>query len=146
MKIIPLDPTFFDQLKSLYDSYDRPNDDWPPKNKCIEILNSIRNQNGEIYIAVIDKKLVGTYAIYVCHNLTRGARPFGVIENVICSVEYRRQGIGKKLMIHAKETAYDKGCYKLFLQTGAQRLENHSFYSSCGFLPNKTGFEVRFDI
>ena len=46
--------------------------------------------------------IVATYTIYVCENLTRGGRPFALVENIVCAPSHRRQGIGTALMEHAK--------------------------------------------
>ena len=44
---------------------------------------------------------------------------------------------------HAVEAAFAANCYKVMLLTGRQRPEVHAFYESCGFVQNKTGFQIR---
>ena len=102
------------------------------------------NRSGYVAVAVVDRTIVGTYSMYFCSNLARGGRPFAVVENVIVAAADRRQGIGRALMAHAKQSAREKNCYKLMLATGADRLENIKFYEACGFSGNKVGFQVRF--
>jgi GNAT superfamily N-acetyltransferase len=46
---------------------------------------------------------------------------------------------------HAVEAAFAANCYKVMLLTGRQRPEVHAFYESCGFVQNKTGFQIRQD-
>ena len=77
-------------------------------------------------------------------NLTRGGKSNGFIENVITDEEYRRRGIGKKLIKMAVEYGKENNCYKIVLLSGAKRKEAHLFYEACGFDGNsKRGFEKR---
>lgn len=144
--ILPLPDDHIDDLFDLYDGYDRPPDPRMAHAEALSNLQAIRRQSGEIFVAMVDGALVGTYAIYICMNLNRSGRPFAVIENVICGAGYRRRGIGRALMEHAKGHAQEQGCYKVFLQTGATRAENHAFYEACGFQSAKLGFQARFGI
>lgn len=36
-------------------------------------------------------------------------------------------------------------CYKVMLMTGRGSAKVHRFYESCGFIQNKTGFQIRND-
>jgi GNAT superfamily N-acetyltransferase len=66
-------------------------------------------------------------------NMTRSARSYAVIENVITDESARRKGYGKQLVTHAIEEAWAAGCYKVMLLTGAKRKSTHAFYKACGF-------------
>ena len=142
MHIEPLPDEMIGELFAIYDEKDRPNDDHPSTDKALQILSAIRAQGGEVFAAMQDGVLVGTYMITVCQNLTRGGMPFAVIENVFCKAAHRRTGIGRKLMHHARQYALDANCYKVFLQTGANRTENHAFYEACGFKSTKRGYQI----
>ncbi len=69
----------------------------------------------------------------VIPNITRSARPYAVIENVITDAAARRNGYGKRVVAHALEQAWAAGCYKVMLQTGSKREATHAFYRACGF-------------
>jgi len=142
MKVRPVSEEQLPQLFALYDEYDRPKDEHPSLEAAITVLSDIRSQKGEIFVAT-NPEILGTYMIHVCHNLTRSARPYAVIENVICRASHRRSGVGKVLMDHAIVYAKRCGCYKIFLQTGESRTENHSFYEACGFEGGKRAFQIR---
>ncbi|MEC5387148.1 GNAT family N-acetyltransferase [Uliginosibacterium sp. H3] len=128
----------------LYREYDRPPDIPPSPERAREIFNAI-NAFGHVAVAEDEGVIVGSYSMYICPNLSRGGRPFGVIENVIVAAASRHQGIGKALMKHAQEAAVAADCYKLMLSTGCMRQENHLFYMSCGFIGDKLGFQIRYD-
>lgn len=144
MNIVPVPVERLAELFALYDEYDRPRETHPDLAHSAEILGDIRKQKGEIFVALEEQALVGTYMIHICSNLTRCGRPFGVIENVICAAASRRTGIGRLLMTHAADHAQRLGCYKIFLQTGENRVENHAFYEACGFQRGKQAYQIRF--
>lgn len=132
-----------DKVIELYSGYDRLPDPKPPAEDIKAIFDSIAF-TGYLAVADIGGDIVGTYAMYICPNLARGGRPFGLIENVIVAVVWRRKGVGWALMIHAKDSARTAGCYKHMLCTGRDRAGNHSFYEACGFVGNKIGYQVRY--
>ncbi len=75
-------------------------------------------------------------------NISRRASPYGIIENVVTEESLRGQGIGKEIIRDALQHAWDKGCYKVMLQTG--RESTHNFYEACGFSgDDKFGFVAR---
>ena len=93
------------------------------------------------FVADADGVLTGSCLLAVLPNLTRGACSFGVIENVVTHKDCRRQGIGRRLIRHALQTAWDAGCYKVMLLSGAWREEAHRFYEELGFTRDgKVGF------
>lgn len=78
-------------------------------------------------------KLLATCYLNLIPNMTRGAAPYGIIENVVTDKESRNQGYGKRIVTHALDVALAVGCYKVMLQTGSKRPSTHRFYESCGF-------------
>jgi GNAT superfamily N-acetyltransferase len=65
--------------------------------------------------------------------MTRGGRPYAVIENVITDSEHRSRGIGKALIKRALELAGKENCYKVMLMSGRKDQAVHAFYKKCGF-------------
>ena len=88
--------------------------------------------------------LQATCYLNLIPNITRGASPYGIIENVVAEKSLRSRGIGKAIVRYALEFAWTSGCYKVMLQTGSQRKSTHDFYRSCGFSGNdKFAFVAR---
>jgi GNAT superfamily N-acetyltransferase len=85
--------------------------------------------------------LVSTCTLTLIPNLTRGLRPYGVIENVVTDPAHRGQGLATRLLRHALDDAWREGCYKVILSTGSKRESTLRFYENAGFQRGvKTGF------
>jgi GNAT superfamily N-acetyltransferase len=92
-------------------------------------------------VAEMDGVFVASCILAIIPNLTRGTRPYGLIENVVTHAEYRRQGIGTALLKQALAIAWDHKCYKVMLLTGRKDEGVYRFYEKAGFRRDvKTGF------
>lgn len=88
--------------------------------------------------------LVSSCTLAIIPNLTREARPYGVIENVVTHPGHRRTGLGRAILQAALGIAWTACCYKVMLATGSRREATLRFYESAGFhRGSKTCFEVR---
>lgn len=93
-----------------------------------------------LLLALDDGAPAGTVDVVVVPNLTRGARPYAVIENVVVGARFRRRGIGRALMDAAVAHARETGCYKLQLISGGQRGDAHRLYAAAGFGSDYHGY------
>lgn len=88
--------------------------------------------------------VVATTYLNVIPNITRGASPYAVIENVVVDETHRGTGLGTKIMAATLRRAWESGYYKAMLMTGSRNPDTHSFYRSCGFSPDaKTAYLAR---
>lgn len=97
-----------------------------------------------VLVAEADGVVAGTLDHTVLPNLTRGGRPFMLIENVVVGPAYRRRGLGRALLGSALATARAQGCYKAQLLSRMERGEAHRFYESLGFRAGAQGYRVYF--
>jgi GNAT superfamily N-acetyltransferase len=89
-------------------------------------------------------ELVSTCTLVIVPNLTRGARPYGLIENVVTHSRHRRTGLGQAVLSAALKAAWNADCYKVMLATGSRHEETLRFYEKAGFTRGgKTFFEAR---
>jgi GNAT superfamily N-acetyltransferase len=88
----------------------------------------------------LDGALRATCLLIVGPNLLRGARPFGLIENVVTHAAHRRGGWGRAVLRAALSAAWAAGCYKVTLVTGARDPAVLRFYGAAGF--HATGHQV----
>jgi GNAT superfamily N-acetyltransferase len=88
-----------------------------------------------------DGKIVSSCTLAIVKNLTRGLRPYGIIENVVTHSDHRKRGYGTQVLRKAVEMAKDKDCYKVMLMTSHKDEETLRFYENAGFVRGiKTGF------
>lgn len=85
------------------------------------------------YGCFVDGTLVSSCAVTIIPNLTRGCRPYGIIENVVTHVAHRRRGYAKAVLRQALEDAWAANCYKVMLLTGRKDEAVYRFYESVGF-------------
>ena len=103
----------------------------------------LRDEHLTIFIAEQDGTPAATCMLILTPNLTRGARPFGTIENVVTRADMRGRGLGKLVLAAACEKAWQAGAYKVMLMTGSKRESTLAFYEAAGFTRGKTAFEMR---
>jgi GNAT superfamily N-acetyltransferase len=96
------------------------------------------------FVADVAGLLVSSCTLAIIPNLSRGARPCGVIENVVTHSDYRRGGLGRAVLRAAVDRAWSVNCYKVTLATGSKQETTLAFYEAAGFRRDgKTYFEVR---
>lgn len=87
---------------------------------------------------------ISSCTLAIVPNLSRGARPYGVIENVVTHADHRRTGLGRAVLQAALDIAWSADCYKVHLATGSQRESTLHVYEGAGFeRGGKTYFEIR---
>jgi GNAT superfamily N-acetyltransferase len=94
-----------------------------------------------VFVAERGEQLVATCTLIVVPNLTRGGRPYALIENVVSRANERREGHGEAVLRRALSTAWSDRCYKVMLLTGREHENLFRLYEKVGFRRGvKTGF------
>ncbi|MEN8251488.1 MAG: GNAT family N-acetyltransferase [Bacteroidota bacterium] len=110
-----------------------------------QIFEQIRKySNYNIYLAVSEDRIVGTFALLIMENLGHMGAPSAIIEDVAVDPAFQRQGIGKTMMKYALHIANKQGCYKAMLSSNLKRELAHKFYNSLGF--DRHGYSFLVDI
>lgn len=106
------------------------------------ILQRIIDTPGTDVLVLEDEgRVVATACLVVVPNLSRGGRPWAVVENVAVDAAVHRRGFGRRLLGDVLQRAWDAGCYKVVLQTAATGADVHAFYRACGLTSRtKTAF------
>lgn len=81
----------------------------------------------------IDAQLVASCIVTFIPNLTRGCRPYALIENVVTHAAFRGLGHGKAVLRRALDLCWKRGCYKAMLMTGRKDAATLQFYAAAGF-------------
>ena len=111
------------------------------KNKANEILKKIKqNPNHIIYVAIDNKKIVGSTTLLIEQKFIHNGGLVGHIEDVVVRKDYEGKGIGIKLVTSMLERAKEKNCYKTILDC---KDDVKQFYERIGFKRESNG--MRYD-
>ncbi|MBN2543303.1 GNAT family acetyltransferase [bacterium] len=98
----------------------------PPHNEPSQVIDSKLAVDDLIFVAESDGKIVGACMVgYDGHR--------GWLYAVAVLPEYRRAGIGARLVEHAIRCLKELGCVKVNLQIRSSNAEVVAFYDSLGF-------------
>jgi N-acetylglutamate synthase-like GNAT family acetyltransferase len=101
----------------------------------------LQDPDSFVLVVEIDRIVVATAHLTLCHDVMYAEQPFAVIENVVVSTERRGQGIGALLFAEIERRALNRDCSKLMLLSSQNRQEAHDFFRRCGYSDSsKRGF------
>ena len=90
-----------------------------------------------------DGRVISMVTLHVLPNLTRGGRPYALIENVVTAKSHQGCGHGRAAIEAAVDSAKSADCYKVMLLTG-QTGTAKGFYEAVGFSgDDKWGMIIR---
>jgi len=103
--------------------------------------DEMNNRNINVYVIRSEKKIIGTASLIIepkfIHNLGSVAH----IEDVVIDINYRGNGLGKKIIDHIVNIARERNCYKIILDCSSN---NVGFYKKCGFNDKNIGMSLYF--
>ena len=106
----------------------------------------MQDKNHHIIVNIVDGKLVSSCVCVIIPNLTRGIRPYALIENVVTHSNYRGMGHATACLDFARDIAVKADCYKIMLLTGSREDATLRFYEHAGYnSTEKTAFIQRLE-
>ncbi|MDX9822495.1 MAG: GNAT family N-acetyltransferase [Syntrophales bacterium] len=134
METRELQASELDDLLVLYAQLHDADVSLPDRSRVTATWREIQENSRLKYFGVYtDGRLVSSCTLSIIPNLTRGCRPYGLVENVVTHKDFRRKGCGKAVLQHALQYAWRRGCYKVMLMTGRRDEGTYQFYESAGF-------------
>jgi len=130
----PLAANDLDALLALYAELN-PDDAPLPEREAVEAVwqSMLDDPRLTVLGGYLGKTLVCTCTLVIIPNLTRGARPYALIENVVTTAGQRGHGYARMLLTHARAIAWQMNCYKVMLMTGRKDERTLGFYEASGF-------------
>lgn len=123
-----------DGLLSLYAHLHSSDDPLPGRPRVEAVWGELMtNPSYRYYGGFVDERMVSSCTMSIVPNLTRGCRPYGVIENVVTHANHRRKGYATQLLRTALADAWSERCYKVMLLTGRKDEATFRFYEAAGF-------------
>jgi GNAT superfamily N-acetyltransferase len=134
VKIRLIQASELDELLALYTHLHKSDDPLPHRSIVQAVWQELlTNSRYRYFGGYLDNELISSCTLTIIPNLTRGCRPYGVIENVVTHASHRNQGHGKAILTYALTHAWSVGCYKVMLLTGRKDEATLKFYESTGF-------------
>ena len=134
MELRELNENDLESLIKLYEQLDGANGDFTAEDaRKIWKAEIEGNRKIKYFGAVENGKVISTCYCLIIPNLTRLGSSIAFVENVVTDLEYRGQGLGRKVMEKAIDFARKNNCYKVILQSASFRKEAHQFYKNLGF-------------
>jgi len=134
LQIRPIPPDGLDALLALYGHLHEQDAPLPARTEVDAVWRGIQDDPHLICLGgYVAQELVASCTMAIIPNLTRGLRPYGLIENVVTHANHRRRGHGRSLLAHALSLAWSRSCYKVMLMTGRLDEATLRFYEAAGF-------------
>lgn len=141
--IRPVTSTDLQDLITLYGHFNSTDRPLAPE-LAKERFSAILAQPGmTVFIGFTGETAAATATLIIIPNLTRNGASYALIENVVTHADHRKQGYAGKVIQHAIARAWEAGCYKVMLLTGSKDPATLRFYEKCGFVQDKTGYQIR---
>jgi len=115
-----------------------------------KLLGKIKENNGKIYFAEIDTKIVGYIAGYVGKQseeklLEVIPSKTGYIEDLYVDQDFRGKKVGTALMQKIEEYFKNLECDSLWIEVFAPNQKAHSYYKKLGFADREFGMHKKLD-
>lgn len=91
----------------------------------------IKNPDHQVYIAIIDNAIAGW--IHAVYSVRLQSSAYVEITGLVVNQNYRRNGVGNKLVQSVFNWASSINCPKVRVRCKLIRLESHKFYEKMGF-------------
>lgn len=115
----------------------------PDFNEKLEKLwnDLLENPHEHIIVGCKDGIIVSSCTVIIIQNLTHNQHPYALVENVITSKPYRKQGYASIVIDYARAIAIENHCYKMMLMTSSKEADTLRFYEQAGYnRQDKIGF------
>ena len=89
----------------------------------------------EVFVAE-HEKVVGW--MHISHVEPLESNSFVEIRGIVVTQDFRKKGIGTKLIQRAEEWAKEKNCKKIRVRTNVKREETRKYYRNLNFISKKT--------
>jgi len=95
----------------------------------LNVYNSLNN-NHKIYVVEINDVIIASATLLIENKFIHNCGKVGHIEDVVVDKNYRKNGIGKKIVQFLIDEAQNLNCYKVILNCSEY---NKLFYQKIGF-------------
>lgn len=92
----------------------------------------IKSKNNFVYVSEENYKMVG-FVTFSVRLVIRYPKPIAELDELYVLPEYRRKGVGQKLMEKILSKAKELNCYRLFIESHYEHKSAHKLYGKLNF-------------
>ncbi len=92
----------------------------------------LKNPNSYIFVAEDEGKVIG-FASFSIRDVVRYPKPIAELEELFVAITYQKKGVGHMLMEEVEKTAKERGCYRMYIESGYDHKPAHNFYEKIGY-------------
>jgi ribosomal protein S18 acetylase RimI-like enzyme len=111
--------------------------EYPSKEYLTSIIS---NNNIKLLVAINNNKIIGTLTIAII-NLISGKK--ARIEDVVVDINFRKQGIGKKLVQFAEKLCVKLNIKYIDLTSHPKRIAANKLYQHLGYIRGQTNVYIK---
>jgi GNAT superfamily N-acetyltransferase len=130
MKIRPVIASDYKQVMQLYNGF--VNEDRFLKYNNDSFHKVLNLKNSYIYVVEYKDGLVG-FASFSIRSVVRYPKPIAELDELYVLPEFRKKGLGKKLLQKVIIKAKQRKCYRLFVESHYDHKNAHKLYEQLGF-------------
>ena len=97
------------------------------------LMQSLRDPDYDLLVADVEGEIVGFIDHWVIHDFVHGAK-MGYVQNLYVAPNYRRRGVGSRLLQEIIERAKAKGVLEVHVSTEFENKPAIELYKKQGFL------------
>lgn len=121
----------YEQIMKLYILF--VGDDRYSKENSDSFEKVLKNRKSYIYVAVDKNRIIG-FATLSTRFVVRYPKPIAELDELFVLEDYRKHGIGKKLIDAIEKKTKDLDCKGIFIQSGKDHKIGHQFYKKLGYI------------
>ncbi len=108
------------------------------KTKVEEMIDQSKKENGTVYVACDEEKIIGFGACTIGHQtkiekMENVPTVYGSITELYVDSTYRRKQVGKMLLEKIEEYLKEKGCTRMYIEVFGPNTNAQSFYKKKGY-------------
>jgi L-amino acid N-acyltransferase YncA len=125
MTIRPAKKTDYEHLVQLYNGLVESNRYSKHDNDSFQQV--LENPNSYIYVLELKDTLIGFISFSIC-PVVRYPKPNAEVDEFYVDTEYRKQGLGQKLLQTALDKATELNCHRIFIESHYKHKSAHKLY------------------
>lgn len=95
-----------------------------------------QSDDTHIFVSEESDEVLATATVFLCQDVLRGDTPFALVENMVVSSHYLREGIGKSLVDFIESFCLEKNCSRIVLLSDQDNRNARDFITAMGYDPD----------